>query len=73
MGDRAEVYYVGVNTSTGALLAAVHAMHLPYGETINCMEHYGGLILLGTSKGFRLALIRDIWETAPESELPAER
>ena len=61
-GDRNEVYYVGVSSSTGALTAAVHAMSLPVGETLNCIEHDAAsdsFITLGTSKGFRIAQIRE--------------
>jgi hypothetical protein len=57
-GDRSEVYYVGVDTSTGALLAPVHAMKLPNGETINAIENDGGrFVTIGSSAGFRLAVI----------------
>lgn len=56
-GDRNETYYIGVNTSTGALLSPVHAMALPAGETLNCMTYYSGVMLLGTSAGIRVALI----------------
>ena len=58
-GDRNEVYYLGINTSTGALLSPVFAMNLPFGETLNCIEQYGKIVVLGTSKGFRLATIGD--------------
>jgi hypothetical protein len=57
-GDRGEIYYVGTD-SDGTLSAAVSALSLPKGETINCMEVYGGLMILGTSVGIRLASITD--------------
>ena len=54
-GDRGEFVYVGVNAATGALATAVSAGNLNDGETINTIAFYGGLLLLGTSRGFRLA------------------
>lgn len=56
-GDRNEIYYIGVDSSAGSLLTPVHAMALPLGETLNCMAHYGGVMLLGTSVGVRVATI----------------
>ena len=58
-GDRNEVYYLGTDSADGSLLAPVFAMNLPFGETLNCLEQYDRFILLGTSKGFRVALIGD--------------
>lgn len=56
-GDRAETYYLGIDTTDGSLLPAVHAMPFPPGETIRCLTNYGDLVLVGSSKGFRVAII----------------
>lgn len=55
--DTTEIYYIGVNESTGALAAAVYAGSTPIGETLNTMEFYGGAMIWGTSIGLRLANI----------------
>jgi hypothetical protein len=58
-GDRAEIYFVGVDEETGALKVPIWASGLPDGETINVALFYEGVMLLGTSRGLRVALIRD--------------
>ena len=55
--DKGEFVYIGVNASTGALATAISAGTLNDGETINTMDYYGGLLILGTSRGLRLAQI----------------
>jgi hypothetical protein len=56
-GNRSRIYFIGINDSTTDLLAPVIAAELPVGETVNVLAEYGGLITIGTSKGFRLAQI----------------
>lgn len=57
-GDHAEFYRLIVDPSTGAnLVAPIFAGQLPAGETINCMSYYDGSVLLGTSRGLRVATI----------------
>lgn len=56
-GDLAETYYVGIDSTTGGLAIPVHAMPFPRGESINVLANYGDLVLIGSSKGFRTALI----------------
>ena len=55
--DRGEFYFVGFNATTGGLAVPIPAGSLPRGEFINEMKFYGGLLVLATSKGFRLAEI----------------
>jgi hypothetical protein len=54
-GNQGRIYYIGINDSTVALDVPVLAAPLPEGETINVLSEYGGVILIGTNKGFRLA------------------
>ena len=56
-GDQGRIYYVGINDSTSALNVPVIAAELPLGEKINVIAEYGGLVIIGTSKGIRLAQI----------------
>lgn len=56
-GNKSRIYYIGINDSTTDLLAPVIAAELPAGETVNVLAEYGGLITIGTNKGFRLAQI----------------
>ena len=56
-GTRGRIYYVGINDSTAGLAAPVIAAELPDGETINTLVEYGGLVIIGTSKGIRAAQI----------------
>jgi hypothetical protein len=55
--DRSEIYAMVALDSTGALAPPVLAASLPDGETINALIYYGGGILIGTSRGLRLATI----------------
>lgn len=57
--DATEIYYIGVVDATGALAVPVFAGALPVGETLNVMEFYGGVLILGTTIGLRLATIGD--------------
>lgn len=55
--DVSEIYYVGTVDATGALAVPVFAGATPIGETLNVMEFYGGVLILGTTIGLRLATI----------------
>ena len=56
-GSQGRIYYIGINDSTSALNVPVIAAELPAGEKVNTLAEYGGLLIIGTSKGFRLAAI----------------
>jgi len=56
-GQQGRIYYIGINDSTSALNVPVIAAELPMGETINVLTEYGGLVIIGTSKGIRMAQI----------------
>lgn len=53
-GDHSEIYIIGVVDATGQLASPVFAGELPFGETINDIVFYGGLLAITTSAGFRL-------------------
>jgi hypothetical protein len=54
-GDKAEIYRITLNPSDTALAAPVFATYLPDGELIHAIQFYAGGVILGTSKGLRLA------------------
>ena len=56
-GDQGKIYYVGINDSTSALNVPVIVAELPLGEKINVLAEYGGLLIIGTTKGIRVAQI----------------
>lgn len=58
-GTVSEVYYIGVNTSTGALLTPVLATNFVTSEVIYDLAVYAGVAALATSKGFRLAAVSE--------------
>lgn len=58
VGDRSQTFYFGIKAADGTLDVAIHAMPFPNGETINCLENYGDLVLIGSSAGFRVALVQ---------------
>lgn len=66
-GDRASLYFIGVNPQTGESLPPTWAGDLPDGEIVNAMTFYGGNIVLGTTAGVRLGVI-----TGPDSVVPAD-
>ena len=53
-GSRGRIYFIGVKDSTGSLNTPVIAAELPFGETVNTLTEYSGLLCIGTSKGIRL-------------------
>ena len=56
-GDHGEIYACTIIEQSTAIDAPFHAASLPDGETINAMAWYGGVMVLGTSKGVRIASI----------------
>ena len=57
-GVQGRIYYIGINDSTAGLNVPVISAELPVGETVNVITEYGGLLVIGTSKGIRLAQIQ---------------
>lgn len=57
--DKGEFFFIGFNAATGGLTTPAPAGSLPDGEYIYSMEYYGGTLILGTSKGIRLASIEN--------------
>lgn len=55
VGEKSEVYGMQVAAATGALEAPVFAMDLPDGEVISQLAYYGGVMLIGSNKGLRVA------------------
>lgn len=54
-GDRSIVYAVTEDANTGRLVTPRFSVALPDGETVNVLAEYGGLIIIGTTRGVRLA------------------
>jgi hypothetical protein len=52
------IYFISTDED-GKLNQPAQVADLPRGETINAMESYGGLLLLATSHGFRLATMQE--------------
>ena len=52
--DTGSVYFISVATD-GTLNQPAQVADMPRGETINAMESYGGLLIMATSKGLRVA------------------
>lgn len=55
--DVAEILHIGFDATTGALAVPVHAGELPRGEHLRTLAYYGTVVLIGTSKGFRVGQI----------------
>lgn len=55
--DTGIVHFIPVLTATGLLDDPRQAAELPRGETINDMTSYGGMLILATSAGLRLAAV----------------
>lgn len=54
-GSRALIYRIGITADGSSLDAPVVAGRLPDGETVHAMIGYLGVLIIGTSRGFRLA------------------
>lgn len=57
VNNYSEFYATAADPDTGALLPPAFAGHLPRGETVNCMGQYAGVIVIGTSRGLRVATV----------------
>lgn len=55
-GDQSDIYVIGTDNA-GALTVPIVAASLPRGETVQTMRFYGGLFIIGTSRGLRLARV----------------
>lgn len=59
-GTQGEIYHLDTDTSTGGLTKPVIAAPLPPGgEVPQALAFTGGLVVIGTNKGVRVALIAD--------------
>lgn len=56
-GLTSEVYFVGIDDASTALFAPFTAAPMTPNEEVHCLYHYGGVIVIGTSRGFRLSNI----------------
>jgi len=56
-GLTSEIYFIGIDDASTALFAPFTATPLTPNEQVNDLYHYGGVIVIGTSRGFRLANI----------------
>lgn len=56
--DVGSVYFCSTDTD-GLLNQPAQVADLPRGETLNAIESYGGLLILATSKGLRLAMMNE--------------
>ena len=54
-GSRALIYRIGITADGSSLDAPVVAGRLPDGEMVHAMVGYLGVLIIGTSRGFRLA------------------
>lgn len=57
VNDVSEIYAIGLEPTSTALGAPTFAGNLRRGETVNCLGSYGGLIVIGTSQGIRVATV----------------
>lgn len=56
-GEHGEFLFIGLNVQTGALAFPLPAGSLNRGENIHSMRYYQGVVVLGTSRGVRVAQI----------------
>lgn len=56
--DIGSIYFISTGTD-GTLNQPAQVADLPRGETINTIESYGGLLLMATNHGFRLATMQE--------------
>lgn len=55
--DRSCIYSISIDPTTGGLAPAIYAGELPRGEALTCLNYYGSVIAIGTTKGFHIASI----------------
>lgn len=56
---RGEVFFIGIDSTTGGLKTPVLVAQLPDGEALHTLISYGGFLILGTSEGVRVARINN--------------
>jgi hypothetical protein len=56
-GLTSEIYFIGVDDVVTSLFAPYTAAPLVPNEEVHALYHYGGVIVIGTERGFRLANI----------------
>jgi len=54
-GGTSEIYFIGIIDADTSLAAPFTAAPLTPNETVNDLYFYGGVVVIGTSRGFRLA------------------
>ena len=54
-GGTTEIYFIGIIDADTSLAAPFTAAPLTPNEQVNVMYHYGGVIVMGTNRGFRLS------------------
>lgn len=59
-GGTSEIYFIGIIDATTTLAAPYTAAPLTPNETVNALYHYGGVILIASTSGLRLATITGI-------------
>ena len=69
--DVGTIYFISTDTD-GKLNQPAQVADLPRGEVINAMESYGGMLLLATSHGFRLATMQENGGVVYGPEIVAE-
>jgi hypothetical protein len=57
-GASGEMYRIDTNTSDGSLVAPESMFILPAGEHLNDMCYYSGALIIGTSRGVRIAVVQ---------------
>jgi len=58
-GDRGQLFACTFDDTTGGITPLIPSGRLPEGEQIYALAEYGGIMILGTSRGIRLAQIVD--------------
>jgi len=56
-GSRGYIYALTVDDVSTAIAVPRLAGELPVGESVNALTYYGGVLLIGTSKGLRAAIV----------------
>lgn len=56
-GSKSEIYVINSTEATGALAVPIYSGSMPDGEIVNAMTFYGGILLVGTDRGVRIANI----------------
>lgn len=57
IGLRSELFYLTIVTASGAISAPIRCGEIPFGEQALALTYYGGMVIIGTTKGIRIAQI----------------